>query len=1476
MSIITGELELNDIDDWFRIGQDASKQTKKPEAVATSTLQGHLFDSESGGTHTPDVRKKTDAKLPSYRRSTHHPTRCQYVEQYRRQEEEDLLSQAQVSGTSLSGLSPGAVSELLENLELDTTTGGGSVAVPEDLIPEGALSVYQNYRFDHKYSPLPVVEAREKIISTIESNQVTVIQGPTGSGKTTQVPQFIMDHYAEESRYCNIVVTQPRKIAASSIARRVCEERGWSLGTICGYQIGLERQASEDTRILYCTTGVLKEKFIGKKNMHEFTHVILDEVHERDIETDFALLIVKKLLRSNSRHVKVILMSATFDTSAFAQYFALPVKNQLEPAPVVTVGTVLHHVPEFFADDLVSKLGEVPHVEEAQPGISPGMYEMAAGLVQEFDLLEIKEQGRDEKTAFAPIRGSVLIFLPGLHEITEMQKLLSSIDGSFLTIIPLHSSITLSEQSKVFRKAAKGYRKVILSTNIAESSITVTDIKYVVDFCLTKNLFCDPETNFTQLQMEWASKANTKQRKGRAGRVSNGRVYFMVPRWFYETVLPEYGVPEMQRSPLEGLILKTKLFDMGEPKALLALALSPPKLEDIERTILSLKEVGALSSSVGEQANPYDGDLTFIGRVLATLPVSIYVGKLLVLGHVFGVLEECLIIGAALSLKSIFAQPFDKRLAAYKGKVGWSSNSLSDCITVLYAFTTWQNRLKLKEFERAGANEREWCTSHHIQAKSLREVAKLVDELEQRLLKFNIVKPQKRPSFKNDSRDPIEQLILKMVMCGAFYPNYAVKEESNEMEAVKALSNHDPLKTVYVKGLPMNEGILYHKQMKDYFSVCCNDPPPKISTEESRAYIEFSWKQGSMNERRVHPGVYYAIKIRQIGIKVSFDMLDREETKRKLTEVQKVSQGPTGGLRSNRLKAGEGSSGDNFLNIDPQTSTLWINVTEVVECGHFWAQINEPACDNLLMDIKCALNGPGAYMQPITQGVVPGTLVAAPFSDIDGEWYYRACVEKVVADKVPVAGGGALKAILNIRVFYVDYGNRDTVHIDRLFILPQRLHKLPYLAREFYLKGVRPSSVTCSDGVWSEKANRYFFQNVINKQLLAQVYSVVDDVVRVELVETLPNGTEISYNNEIVREKFAEVAEESFLSQQNHQWQEAMKHGSQAGVTQDSRRQVTLTSQSGDAGRAGAQRRGRRIILTGPSNPLEMSFSSITFSGRQRVVRIDPESVNSVAIDDQPENKFSRLMVSGSIALNPAGNSMIARDTTIMPQIPGLPALVTLMFAPYVEYRTDPKCERYIGALCGLGYDEENQSILPDHDIDLVFETTFDNEDIVLINHVRMAVNASVGSNDTMAGWSVDTFISIQKRARETLLQLLKKQREAVEPQAFRNMYEWNQVDPESILYPSVPDADESHTLLRLHNAVCLEEPEPTPDSMRRQQDMLWHLEDLERKVKNGERQPVTCELCSVHLATSQVLAIHMATESHLRRALKVHDGSFK
>jgi ATP-dependent RNA helicase TDRD9 len=326
----------------------------------------------------------------------------------------------------------------------------------------GVKSLYERFSFATNENPhLPVTERREDVIRTIESNQVTIIQGATGSGKSTLVPQFLLEHYATHQRHCNIVCTQPRRIATRSIARYVAKCRGWQLGTLVGYQVYNDKVTSEDTRLTFVTTGVLLEKLVSMKNMNEYTHIILDEVHERNIDTDLCLLLVRKLLRTNSRQVKVVLMSATLESQEYAQYFAVRLPHQPSPipAPVLSVEGRVWPVMEFYLDDL-RPFGEVEGLMPENPRVSRTQLQMCKTLIEHFDHLEEEDPDYGRGDFF---RGTVLCFLPGMPDIKEMDRLLDHekfATRNRINILPLHSEISADEQYKVFLAPNEGMRKV--------------------------------------------------------------------------------------------------------------------------------------------------------------------------------------------------------------------------------------------------------------------------------------------------------------------------------------------------------------------------------------------------------------------------------------------------------------------------------------------------------------------------------------------------------------------------------------------------------------------------------------------------------------------------------------------------------------------------------------------------------------------------------------------------------------------------------------------------------------------------------------------------------------------------------------------------------------------------------------------------------------------------------------------------------
>ncbi|NXQ70241.1 TDRD9 helicase, partial [Quiscalus mexicanus] len=377
---------------------------------------------------------------------------------------------------------------------------------------------------------------------------------------------------------------------------------------------------------------------------------------------------------------QIILMSASINSKELADYFALPVHNGLNPVCVFKVEGRPFAVEEYYLDDLKDIFDLRFHRQSlGQPVIEQKMYQVAVALIQSFDELEKRSNGEKENFSGTLERGSVLVFLPGNCEIRYMHSCLSDKYQRW-QVYPLHACATLEEQSKVFSATVPGYRKVILATNVAESSVTVPDVKYGK---LSKSCNC-VYTVFVMLAIIVLGLVSRicHCSKQCCWHVHNNSELFHN----YLTII----LSSLQHCPLGSTVLKLKKLDMGKPKALLATALSPPSVGDIERTILQLKELGALTTSLQTEEDLHDGELTFLGTVLTQLPLDLHLGKLIVLGHVFGCLEECLIIAAALSSRNFFAVPFKKHVDAYRKKMFFAGNSRSDCIAILNAFRAWQ------------------------------------------------------------------------------------------------------------------------------------------------------------------------------------------------------------------------------------------------------------------------------------------------------------------------------------------------------------------------------------------------------------------------------------------------------------------------------------------------------------------------------------------------------------------------------------------------------------------------------------------------------------------------------------------------------------------------------------------------------------------------------------------------------------------
>jgi ATP-dependent RNA helicase DHX36 len=381
---------------------------------------------------------------------------------------------------------------------------------------------------------------QDQLLSAIRQNQVTVISGDTGCGKTTQVPQLVLDDLIMNNRgaEANIIVTQPRRISAIGVSERIAAERCEKIGQTVGYSIRLESKKSNKTRLMLCTTGILLRRLQCDPDLASVSHVFVDEVHERDLNTDFLLIILKNLLQRR-KSLKLILMSATLNADRFSAYFG--------NCPTVSIPGRAQPVKEYRLEDALQMTGHVitqrsdcakrgsqkPKDDSLSKSELKRLYPKFDQNV--IDSLFVVDETITNYELLAELLqyictnledGAILVFLSGMKEITTAIEALLKMpyfqDSSNVVIHPLHSSLSSAEQTAIFQRPRNGKRKIVISTNIAETSITIDDVVFVVDTGRVKENRYDDLNQMPTLTECWASKASAKQRRGRAGRVKPG------------------------------------------------------------------------------------------------------------------------------------------------------------------------------------------------------------------------------------------------------------------------------------------------------------------------------------------------------------------------------------------------------------------------------------------------------------------------------------------------------------------------------------------------------------------------------------------------------------------------------------------------------------------------------------------------------------------------------------------------------------------------------------------------------------------------------------------------------------------------------------------------------------------------------------------------------------------------------------------
>ncbi|CAN4089643.1 unnamed protein product [Withania somnifera] len=627
---------------------------------------------------------------------------------------------------------------------------------------------------------LPAFKVKRDFMEAVANNQVLVVSGETGCGKTTQLPQFILEEEISSLRGvgCNIICTQPRRISAISVAARVCSEIGENLGDTVGYQIRLESKRSDQTHLLFCTTGVLLRRLVQDPDLTGVSHLLVDEIHERGMNEDFLLIILRDLLPRRP-DLRLILMSATINAELFSKYF--------RDAPTIYIPGLTHPVAELFLEDVLEKTRYLikSEADKFQGNSRRRMRQQDSKrdpLTELFEDLDIGSQYKgysmmtrqsledwsgsqlDSGLVEAAIEyicrfegeGAILVFLSGWDEISKMLDKIKT--NNFLgdtrkfLVLPLHGSMPTINQREIFDRPPANTRKIVLATNIAESSITIDDVVYVIDCGKAKETSYDALNKLACLLPSWISKASAHQRRGRAGRIQPGVCYRLYPKVIYDA-MAQYQLPEILRTPLQELCLHIKSLQFGAIESFLAKALQPPDALSVHNAIELLKTIGALDDTE---------ELTPLGRHLCSLPLDPNIGKMLLMGSIFQCLNPALTIAAALAHRDPFVLPINRKEEADAAKRSFAGDSCSDHIALLKAYEGW------KDAKRCG-KERAFCWENFVSPVTLQMMEDMRNQFIDLLSDIGFVDKSRGAKAYNEYSDDLEMVCA--ILCAGLYPN---------------------------------------------------------------------------------------------------------------------------------------------------------------------------------------------------------------------------------------------------------------------------------------------------------------------------------------------------------------------------------------------------------------------------------------------------------------------------------------------------------------------------------------------------------------------------------------------------------------------------------------------------------------------------------------------------------------------------------
>merc|ERR1719199_221093 len=614
---------------------------------------------------------------------------------------------------------------------------------------EGAgINPWTNRPYSKRYSEilegrlkLPVYQFKEKLLDAVAKNQIVVLEGETGSGKTTQIPQFLVEAGYAEQGYTTVACTQPRRVAATSIATRVADEMDCELGAEVGYTIRFEDVSDPHRTVLkFLTDGMLLREAMSDPLLSRYSVIVLDEAHERTLATDVIMgllmeVLPKRTKDSEAGELKVVVMSATLDAEKFQEYF--------NNAPLLKVPGRTFPVETFYT---------------AKP--ERNYVEAAVRTTMQIHQCE------------GP--GDILVFLTGQQEIDQACEEIRAgaakcgPDRGELVVYPLYSSLPPRQQKRIFDKApgprvAGGMpgRKVVVSTNIAETSLTIDGIVYVVDPGFSKQKVYNPRIRVESLLVSPISRASARQRAGRAGRTRPGKCFRLYTEQSFHEDLQETTYPEILRSKMSNVVLTLKKLDIHD--LVHFDFLDPPAPETLMRALELLNYLGALDD---------EGDLTELGRQMSDLPLDPQLAALIIESPKYGCSNEILSIVACMSVPQVFMRPREAAKAADEAKAQFSQDD-SDHITLLHAYATYESVPK--------AERKKWCWDNFINERSMQSADNVRKQLVRimRKLDLEVVSCDKRGNGSYDTT------AIRMALTAGMFMQVAYLQRSGNYLTVK-------------------------------------------------------------------------------------------------------------------------------------------------------------------------------------------------------------------------------------------------------------------------------------------------------------------------------------------------------------------------------------------------------------------------------------------------------------------------------------------------------------------------------------------------------------------------------------------------------------------------------------------------------------------------------------------------------------------